>query len=73
MKRIIRDWERTPRNDRIATHDRRVTRRLRLSILWAVLTLEVEAPQQLAIGVFATFGAVVVNLIRLSFYLWSLV
>jgi hypothetical protein len=46
--------------------DRRVTRNLRLSVIWAVLTVHRESPALLAAGLFACFGIAVLVALRVA-------
>lgn len=73
VKRVVRVWQRTAPEDRAVTQDRRVTRRARLSLLWALLTLSIDSPNALILGVFSMCGLIAVYLWRLSHYLWSLI
>jgi len=73
VKRLLRAWQRTAAEDREAMRDRTITRRLRLSLLWAVLTLSVESPQSLALGAFSMCGFLALQLWRAANYFWSLI
>lgn len=71
--RSARRWCATPPHSREAVRDRRITRRWRLSLLWALLVMFKEAEHTMVLGVFSMCGLSIIALLRVGAYLWSIV